>query len=324
MLAHPVLPLARQTAAYRRRLPDHSGGRTTDYCFALAGLVRSQVRPYLPGLDYCALEPGLLASRDTGVEQLYPVHGRRRHDACACRRRSIRGGTTPARSPAAARRSSAGWPSRSPRGPAADGAARVTPRSPSPSTTTQAIERVVQQRRRGEHAQSTTVNLRNGWSVESFAAAPAADLHRRTRAHPAARGNARHPPAQRADLRDRDRPRSRPRRLCARRTRELSHQALHDIAHRAAEQGARVRPRRTAARAGRARPGTHPGRAVRRRRLLQERQRQFRARGRRPAPARHRRSAAQRDPRPRHRRAPERRRVRRPARVRHQPRPRRS
>lgn len=73
MIAHPVLPLDRQTPAFRGQftvLP--VGGRPT-YCFAVAGLVRRPVATLPPGLDYCAVEPSLLRARDSGLSSYLPL-----------------------------------------------------------------------------------------------------------------------------------------------------------------------------------------------------------------------------------------------------------
>jgi diguanylate cyclase (GGDEF)-like protein len=72
LAANPVLAVggrAAQPAAHLRILPP---GRRPYYCFATAGLARSQAT-YIPaGVDYCALAPGLLPSRETGRSSYAP------------------------------------------------------------------------------------------------------------------------------------------------------------------------------------------------------------------------------------------------------------
>ncbi|MBA3809507.1 MAG: EAL domain-containing protein [Solirubrobacterales bacterium] len=72
MAAHPLRPFGPATV-----LPAESGeviptGSRSYYCLAVAGLTRS-AKTYLPGgLDYCALAPTLVAGRDTGLPSYAP------------------------------------------------------------------------------------------------------------------------------------------------------------------------------------------------------------------------------------------------------------
>jgi diguanylate cyclase (GGDEF)-like protein len=72
MLAHPVLPASRQPAGSQGAFQVIPGGRRPSYCFAVAGVVRDRVATLPPGLDYCAAEPALAASRDSGLSSYEP------------------------------------------------------------------------------------------------------------------------------------------------------------------------------------------------------------------------------------------------------------
>jgi diguanylate cyclase (GGDEF)-like protein len=72
MLAHPVLPESRQPAESRGAFDVFPYGHRADYCFAAAGVVRNLVAVLPPGLDYCALEPAMLMARDSGHSSYLP------------------------------------------------------------------------------------------------------------------------------------------------------------------------------------------------------------------------------------------------------------
>jgi diguanylate cyclase (GGDEF)-like protein len=72
MLAHPVLPANRQPAGSRGVFLVEPAGARPFYCFATAGVVRSQVAVLPPGLDYCAVQPSLLQARDSGESSYVP------------------------------------------------------------------------------------------------------------------------------------------------------------------------------------------------------------------------------------------------------------
>ncbi len=72
MLADPILPPNRQPAGSRGHFPILPYGIRPFYCFASAGVVRSQVSVLPPGLDYCAVQPSLLAARDSGQSSYVP------------------------------------------------------------------------------------------------------------------------------------------------------------------------------------------------------------------------------------------------------------
>jgi diguanylate cyclase (GGDEF)-like protein len=70
--AHPVEPLGPDTAPPRAPFQILPQGNRPYYCFAVAGLSRD-LRTYLPpGLDYCALASALTTSRDQGLSSYAP------------------------------------------------------------------------------------------------------------------------------------------------------------------------------------------------------------------------------------------------------------
>jgi diguanylate cyclase (GGDEF)-like protein len=72
MLAHPILPASRQPASSRGRFVIVPSGARSFYCFATAGVVRSAVALLPPGLDYCAVQPSLLQARDSAQSSYVP------------------------------------------------------------------------------------------------------------------------------------------------------------------------------------------------------------------------------------------------------------
>jgi diguanylate cyclase (GGDEF)-like protein len=82
-------------------------GKRPYYCLAVAGLARTTAT-YLPaGLDYCALAPTLIVARDSGLTSYAPVLARR-SDVLGVETPVYRGGITPA-TVAARQRAFVGW-----------------------------------------------------------------------------------------------------------------------------------------------------------------------------------------------------------------------
>jgi diguanylate cyclase (GGDEF)-like protein len=76
----PLRPFGATSAPARVPFEVFPPGRRSPYCFAVAGLARSPSTFLPPGLDYCALAPALLASRDSGQSNYAPFvvgHARR-------------------------------------------------------------------------------------------------------------------------------------------------------------------------------------------------------------------------------------------------------
>ncbi len=72
LAANPVLALGPRSAGSRGSLQILPPGRRPYYCFAVAGLARS-AQSYIPaGLDYCALAPTLISGRSSGLVSYAP------------------------------------------------------------------------------------------------------------------------------------------------------------------------------------------------------------------------------------------------------------
>jgi diguanylate cyclase (GGDEF)-like protein len=72
LAANPVRPLGPQSAGVKGPLQVLPPGRRPYYCFAVAGLARS-AESYIPaGLDYCALAPTLITGRSSGLVSYAP------------------------------------------------------------------------------------------------------------------------------------------------------------------------------------------------------------------------------------------------------------
>ena len=71
--AHPVRPLGPHSVAPEEGFQVLPAGRRPYYCFAVAGLARSTAT-YIPGgADYCALAPSLITGMDSGEASYAPV-----------------------------------------------------------------------------------------------------------------------------------------------------------------------------------------------------------------------------------------------------------
>ena len=72
LAANPVLPLGPRSPGFRGALQIQPAGSRPYYCFATAGLARS-AESYIPaGLDYCALAPALITGRSSGLVSYAP------------------------------------------------------------------------------------------------------------------------------------------------------------------------------------------------------------------------------------------------------------
>jgi diguanylate cyclase (GGDEF)-like protein len=72
MAADPLRPLGPQSAAPQGGFQILPQGNRPYYCFAVAGLARSAAIVLPAGLDFCALAPSLLPTRDSGVASYAP------------------------------------------------------------------------------------------------------------------------------------------------------------------------------------------------------------------------------------------------------------
>jgi diguanylate cyclase (GGDEF)-like protein len=169
--ANPVRPLGPQSAPARGPLQILPPGRRPHYCFAVAGLARS-FASYLPaGLDYCALAPTLLADRDTAAANYAPVVAGD-STTLGVSTPVYRGGVVPA-TVAARRRAFVGWlgellvPH-----VVLDRALEGHPNIAVIFRYASPFARVAFTRgtRIPAGAQSTTIDVRTGWTMHSFGA----------------------------------------------------------------------------------------------------------------------------------------------------------
>ncbi len=71
--ASPIRPLGPHSVGPKERFTVLPSGKRPYYCLAVAGLARS-LATYVPeGLDYCALAPALITTRDSGLTGFAPV-----------------------------------------------------------------------------------------------------------------------------------------------------------------------------------------------------------------------------------------------------------
>ncbi|HTW41916.1 MAG TPA: EAL domain-containing protein [Solirubrobacteraceae bacterium] len=105
--ASPVRALGPQSPAPKGPFQILPPGQRPYYCFAVAGLARSAAS-YLPaGVDYCALAPTMITARDSGLASYAPVMGGR-GTLLGLETPVYRGGIVPA-TLAARRRAFIGW-----------------------------------------------------------------------------------------------------------------------------------------------------------------------------------------------------------------------
>jgi diguanylate cyclase (GGDEF)-like protein len=107
MAANPLRPLGPDTLGPKEGARVLPAGSRPYYCLAVAGLAKSAAT-YLPGgLDYCALAPTLIAARDSGLSTYAPVVDRQ-STVLGVETPVYRGGSAPA-SATARRRAFVGW-----------------------------------------------------------------------------------------------------------------------------------------------------------------------------------------------------------------------
>jgi diguanylate cyclase (GGDEF)-like protein len=167
---NPVRPLGPQSVGPKGALQVLPPGNRPSYCFAVAGLARSAAT-YIPaGLDYCALAPALIPGRESALALYAPfVDGNT--TMLAVSTPVYRGGVAPSTVPAR-RRAFLGWLGellvpkvvleRALEGhPNVAVMFRYNSRNSHVAFTSGATP---------ASAQSTTINLHNGWTVQSLGA----------------------------------------------------------------------------------------------------------------------------------------------------------
>jgi len=176
MLADPILPAGRQPPESRGTFTVVPSGKRPYYCFAATGVVRGAVATLPPGMDYCAVEPSLVAARDTGRSSYLPfVEGK--ITTLAVQTPVYRGGLAPA-TLAARRHSFVGWLGESlvpdvVLNAALEAHPNVAVRFRYHSGRSDAA---FSSGAVPAGAQSATVDLHNGWTVQSLAAAGASGI----------------------------------------------------------------------------------------------------------------------------------------------------
>ncbi len=168
MAAHPLRPLGPHSLGPVESPQVLPAGARAFYCLAVAGLSRD-AQTYLPGgLDYCALAPSLVSTRETGLSSYAPFAAAG-SSALAVETPVYRGGTTPA-TVAERRGAFLGWIGELlvPKvvlGRALEGHPHVAVTFHFDSTQSH-VAFTSGTIKRGE--QSSMVNVRNGWSLQSF------------------------------------------------------------------------------------------------------------------------------------------------------------
>jgi diguanylate cyclase (GGDEF)-like protein len=225
LAADPVRPLGPSSRAPAGPLVLAPPGPRPYYCLATAGLARGAAS-YLPaGVDYCALAPTLFTTRETGLVTYAPVAGRR-GAALGIEAPVYSDGVTPSTA-AARRRAFVGWVGE-----------LVVPRVVL-ARALQGHRGVAVSLRYGSHvafssgvpprgAQSTVIALANDWTVQSFGAPVSASVLTDPHALTVLLGGALLSVLVGLLLAVLATGRTRALSLVREKTRELSHQALHD------------------------------------------------------------------------------------------------
>ena len=176
MAANPIRPLGPNSLGPKERFQILPAGRRPYYCFAVAGLERS-LTTYLPdGVDFCALAPELIAARDSGLATYAPVLDGNKNEL-GVQTPVYAGGGVPSTA-AARRRAFVGW-----LGELLEPGvvlARALQAHPTLAVSFhyhQAGSKITfTSGHRPPRAQTTTIGLHNGWSVQTFGRAPSASV----------------------------------------------------------------------------------------------------------------------------------------------------
>jgi diguanylate cyclase (GGDEF)-like protein len=228
MLAHPILPASRQPSGSRGSFEVLPPGKRAYYCLAVAGLVRAQVTVLPPGLDYCAVEPSLAGAIASGQSSYVPfTEGAR--TMLGVQTPIYVGGVVPT-TRAERQRTFLGWLAESiaPRvllRTALDGhphtavSFRYRPGGANVSFAAG---------KRPARAQTSTVDLHNGWIVQTYAAMPSDSIFAHAQALTLLIGGCALSLLLGALTFVLGTGRTRAMSLVDEKTRELSYQALHD------------------------------------------------------------------------------------------------
>ena len=228
LAADPVRPLGPNSLPPAGALQIMPPGPRPYYCLAVAGLARSRAS-YLPaGVDYCALAPTLLSARGTGATTYAPVAGRKA-TVLGMETPVYSGGGTPSTS-AARRRTFVAWIgellvpgvvlSRALQG---HPGVAVRFRYSTPQSHAAFAVGIVP-----ADAQSTAIALGNSWTVQTFATAPSTTIFAGSHALMLLIGGILLSLTLGTLVALLATGRTRALSLVREKTRELSHQALHD------------------------------------------------------------------------------------------------
>ncbi len=224
----PVEPLGMHRKGPREPFTVFPAGERPYYCFAVAGQSRN-LASYLPsGLDYCALAGGLATARETGQSSYAPFRTTATL-TLGVQTPVYRGGLVPATT-AGRERAFVGWlgellePTVILR-TALQGHPDTAVALRYDSGASDIVFRSGPERHQGL---TTTINLHNGWSVRTAAPAPAAGILGDSRALTLLIGGILLSLMFAALMYIQGTGRMRALSLVAEKTRELSHQALHD------------------------------------------------------------------------------------------------
>lgn len=176
MAAHPLRPFGPNSAPLRDQVGVFPSGTRPYYCLAVAGLARNAAS-YLPvGLDYCALAPTLMSARETGLATYAPFT-HMGATALGVETPVYQGGVTPGTA-AGRRHAFLGWLGELlvpevvlERALEGHAGVAVRFRYESGKTHVEFASGHVP-----THAQTATIKLHNGWTVRSFAAVPASGV----------------------------------------------------------------------------------------------------------------------------------------------------
>jgi diguanylate cyclase (GGDEF)-like protein len=228
MAAHPVRPFGPGSLPMENQVEIVPSGNRPYYCLAVAGLARNTAS-YIPvGLDYCAFAPALMTARESGLANYAPF-AHMGTTALGVETPVYRGGKTPAT--AAGRRGAfVGWLGELlvpgvvlQRALEGHGGTAVRFRYNSGATHVHFASGNVPRDPR-----SATVNLHNGWTVQSFGPAVAGGLFSDHEALGVLGGGILLSVLLGLLVLVLGTGRTRALSLVAEKTRELSHQALHD------------------------------------------------------------------------------------------------
>ncbi len=226
--ATPVRPLGPDSIAPGGPLQILPPGPRPYYCLAVAGLARDAAS-YIPsGMDYCAIAPMLFTARDTGLADYAPV-AKGRESSLGIETPVYRGGSVPA-SVAARRRAFVGWIGELivpgvVLARALEGHPNVAVRFRYATAGTHAV---FASGAIPGGAQSTEIQLGNGWTVQSFGAGVSAGVFNNSHALTLLVGGTLLSATLGLLVLVLSSGRTRALSLVREKTRELSHLALHD------------------------------------------------------------------------------------------------